>query len=328
MKAVAPANLEPLESPVSDVASVPRRFGVGVLMILMTAFAVLFAGMQTFGARPEVFIIVAVLFLAVTLGQILLFQGKKPRRASLLAGGVVFPLEVLGLALYALGQSREGIDLNGLVTILGFTIPGLICTIPAGTLFGYLAGCVMASVFLFQERYHRRSHRPVSIELLPFTGADFETLIAWVHYPQLFHLWSRDQFRYPLDQDQLAAHLARVAGQPPNGLCFKAVCGEMQEMVAYVELANIDRATLRSRIELAIVDPTRNDRDQLSTALIWEIMQQAFHGQGLEWLDVVLHRSEAQSLECFCKHGFYDAYAKKPGDAPDEYRKLIRSHRY
>ena len=62
------AILEPLECPASDVASVPRRFGVGVLLILMTAFAVLFAMMRTFGARPEVFIVVSVLFLGVTLG--------------------------------------------------------------------------------------------------------------------------------------------------------------------------------------------------------------------------------------------------------------------
>ena len=45
--------LEPLECPGRDVASVPRRFGVGVLLILVTAFAVLFAAMRTFGAPPS-----------------------------------------------------------------------------------------------------------------------------------------------------------------------------------------------------------------------------------------------------------------------------------
>ena len=84
----------------SDVASVPRRFGVGVLLILMTAFAVLFAAMRTFGAWPEVFVVVAVLFLGVTLGQILLFQGEKPREASIVAGGMVFPLVVFAVIVF------------------------------------------------------------------------------------------------------------------------------------------------------------------------------------------------------------------------------------
>jgi len=90
-----PAILEPLECPACDVASVPRRFGVGVLLILMTAFAVLFAAMQTIGMPRKLFVIVTVLFLGVTLGQILLFQGKKPRLASLLVGGILLPLELL-----------------------------------------------------------------------------------------------------------------------------------------------------------------------------------------------------------------------------------------
>ena len=34
--------------------------------------------------------------------------------------------------------------------------------------------------------------------------------------------------------------------RPPNGLCLKAVCGEMQQTVAYAELADIDRETLRT----------------------------------------------------------------------------------
>ena len=75
-------------------------FGVGVLMILMTAFAVLFAAMRTFGAPPEVFIVIAVLFLGVTLGQILLFQGKQPRKASVVAGAVIFPMGILAVTLF------------------------------------------------------------------------------------------------------------------------------------------------------------------------------------------------------------------------------------
>jgi RimJ/RimL family protein N-acetyltransferase len=318
------AILEPLECSISDVASVPRRFGVGVLMILMTAFAVLFAAMRTFRAPPEVFIIVAVLFLGVTLGQILLFQGKKPRQASVVVGSVVFPLGVLAETLFAKSQVHNPWETFG--DVLCFSTGMLICTIPGGALFGYLAGCIMAGVFIVQERFGRRSCQPLIIELVPVTAADFDTLIAWVHHSQLFDLWARGRFRYPLDHEQLSAHLA--SGEAANRLCFKAVCGDMQEMVAYVELANIDREKLRASIELAIVEPSRNDRDRLSRALIWEIVQYAFNQQGMQWLGVVLHRSEAESLECFRKHGFYDAHHKTMGSEPVEYLKLIRSDRY
>ncbi len=338
-----PAILEPLECPASDVASVPRRFGVGVLMILMTAFAVLFAGMRSVGARPEVFILVSGLFFAVTLGQILLFQGKRPREASLMAGGVVFPLESLAMSLYY--APFNSVD-------PGFVAPMLCCSMVAGAPLGYLAGCIVAGIFFVQERFRRRSVQPVKIELLPFTAADFDTLISWVHHAPLFDLWSQGEFRYPLDHDQLAAHLSLTAGDPPDRLCIKAVCGEMQQMVAYAELVNIVReespdgaeagkpavslAPARAidlgkpcaSIEFAIVDPLRDDRDQLSNVLVLEIMYHAFHQLGLKWLGVVLHLSATESLECFRKHGFFDAQYKAPSRRPVGYQTLIRSNRY
>ena len=136
------AILEPLESPAADVASVPRRFGVGVLLILMTAFAVLFSAMQTVGVRAGGFILVAGLFLGVTLGQILLFQGKKPREASLGAGGVTFPLEVLVLCLCKGLLDRRCAE---------FGMSMVCCAAVAGAPLGYLAGCLMAGMFLVQE---------------------------------------------------------------------------------------------------------------------------------------------------------------------------------
>ena len=130
-----------------------------------------------------------------------------------------------------------------------FIAPMVCFSAVAGRPLGYLAGCIMAGVFFVQERFRHRSEQPVEIELLPFTATDFETLISWVHHAPLFDLWSRGRFRYPLNHDQLAAHMALIAGAPtvgedPNRLCFKAVCGEMQQMAAYVELANIDREKL------------------------------------------------------------------------------------
>jgi hypothetical protein len=191
-----------------------------------------------------------------------------------------------------------------------------------GAFFGYLSGCVMAGIFFVQERFRRRSAQPVKIELLPFSAADFETLTSWVRHAQLFELWSRGRFQYPLNHDQLAARSSLPAGEPPNRLCLKAVCGEMWQMVAYVELTDIDREKLHASIELAIVDPSRNDRDQLSAALVGETLQQAFNQQGLQSLSVVLHRSEAESLDCFRKRGFSDVKRETPSDETREFREL------
>ena len=266
------------------------------------------------------FAVIAVLFLGVTLGQILLFRGKKPRLASALVGGMVFPLSILAVALC----SNDSHIFDDPPHVLVFFGIGLILATPGGAALGYLAGCVMAGVFLIQEDFRRRSYKPVAIELLPLAATDFDTLISWVHHSPLFDIWSRGRFRYPLDHEQLAAHVGRAAdesykseaqardgteselqatdevilladprpagyagvpsgfpGESQNRLCFKAVCGEMREMVGYAELANIDREKSRASIELAIVDPSRNDRDHLSETLVWEVMQHAFNGQGL-----------------------------------------------
>jgi hypothetical protein len=324
MPTIESVNLEPLEGPVADVASVPRRFGVGVLMILMTAIAVLFAAMKTLRAPPDVFASVAVLFLAVTLGQILLYQGKQPRQASIWTGAVVFPLEVYAWSLISASQPHG--DFSTYEGALYFSTGMLIVTVPAGALFGYLAGCVMAGIFFVQEKFRRRSYQSVKVVLLPFTENDFDTLISWLRPLKLFNLWSRGQFRYPLDRQQLVDHLHQTANEPPQCLGFKAVYGEIQEMVAYIELANINQDEFGANITRAIVDPSRNDRDQLSPALVEAIVQHAFNQLGLPWLAVVLHRSEAQSLHCFRKHGFHDSSITILSDDSGDYQELIRSN--
>ncbi len=341
--------LEPLECPACDVASVPRRFGAGVLLVLMTVFAILFAAMRTFDARPEVFVIVAVLFLAVTLAQIVLFRGKQPRKASFVAGGVVFPLEILVLMLLVMPRWLQK---DGPETVFLIFFFGLVLSVPGGVLFGYLAGCVMAGVFFVQEGLHRRKRERLTFALQPFTAGDFDTLIAWVHHPQLFAIWSQGEFRYPLDHGQLAAHLSLAADESANRLCFKLVCGEMEQMVGYAELANVDAAEadndpqsrgslaflgvypeiggekLRAAVELAIVDPLRNDRELLSGELVREIVQYAFDHLKLYWLSVVLPRIAVDSVECFCKHGFYGASSLTPGGKSADSLTLIRSNRY
>ncbi len=132
----------------SPAVGVPRRFGMAVLMLLMTMYAVLFATMTLLDANPPIFIVVAILFTGVGLGQMLLFEGKYPRAASVWVGGCLFPLEILGALL---------IVVFFVPAVRGDVVPWLLILLilsPAlGAGFGYLAGGLTAGVFLLIERY-------------------------------------------------------------------------------------------------------------------------------------------------------------------------------
>jgi len=129
----------------TPAAGVPRRFGMGILMLMMTMFAVLFAVMQLLGAPADVFIIVAVLFAGVGLGQMLLFGGKYPRAASIWVGACLYPVEVFADLLYRGDNSGQLICM-------------LVTSPVDGAGFGYLAGGLTAGVFLLLEKYGKPSH--------------------------------------------------------------------------------------------------------------------------------------------------------------------------
>lgn len=134
-------------------AGVPRRFGTAVLMLLVTMYAVLFATMESLRASPTIFVVVAVLFTGVGLGQVLLFEGKYPRAASIWVGACLFPVEVLGVLLREVFFPPSGSAGGELVAWLALL---LLFSIPLGAAAGYLAGGLTAGVFFLIERYKRR----------------------------------------------------------------------------------------------------------------------------------------------------------------------------
>lgn len=136
----------PLESPalpaLPQATSVPRRFSIGAMMAMVALFGIVFATMSSLNAPPEVFAVVTVLFAGVAVAQPLLFQGQRPREASILAGGVVLPIAT-AVALAVSPSVRVG---------PAEIIPAVICCIPSGLLFGYCTGTLAAGVFLLMER--------------------------------------------------------------------------------------------------------------------------------------------------------------------------------
>jgi hypothetical protein len=131
-------------------AGVPRRFSVGELMLVVSFFAVLFAVMRSLDFHPAVFAVVGLFFVVVAVGQAVLFGGKDPRRASVRVGAVLAAIAIVLLSLFPfamrlLGRFPSFIEL--LVWFVTFTA-ALAAGVPLGGLAGYLAGALLAGVFL------------------------------------------------------------------------------------------------------------------------------------------------------------------------------------
>jgi len=119
-------------------AGVPRQFGVGILLVITAMYAVLFAVLRAMDAPPSVYTMVGLFVFAIGLGQMLLFKGQRPRRASMIARlGFVVSASILHWIF-------EGFETIDLVWLLNGAVYGVVC--------GYVAGVLIASVFLLIDK--------------------------------------------------------------------------------------------------------------------------------------------------------------------------------
>jgi hypothetical protein len=143
----------PLWDPVrTRRAHVPRRFGIGTMMIITACFAVLFSILKVVGASWQAYVFIPSVIVGAGLAQMLLFRGRRPRTASVIAG------IIMGGVLSFVGFLIEGIDSashNGL-EVSYFIVRWLIFMLCPGVLlfsiFGYVSGLMASAVFLFCER--------------------------------------------------------------------------------------------------------------------------------------------------------------------------------
>jgi hypothetical protein len=114
-------------------------------MIMTSLFGLLFAIMKMLNIHPIIFCCIAVFFAGIGVAQMSLFGGNEPRRASWIAG---FPLGfVCGLGgMIAASMSHQLPSISG--EILGVSI---FCAVLGGPC-GYIAGCLVAGIFLVRER--------------------------------------------------------------------------------------------------------------------------------------------------------------------------------
>lgn len=108
--------------------SVPRRFDLATIMIVTSAFALLFGVIRLFDFGLLGFAAVAGFFTCVALAQAIMFGGRAPRAASIVAGGSY-------CALFALSADPAGLCIG----------------VVYGGILGYLAGILIASVFLVTD---------------------------------------------------------------------------------------------------------------------------------------------------------------------------------
>jgi hypothetical protein len=125
---------------------VPRQFGVGALLLITAMYAVLFAILRASRSSPSEYLGIGLFFFAIGLGQMFLFEGQRPRRASVIVGAC-FPV-VCWIIGYLLG------DLDGLD--FGRAIFGTM----SGAFYGYLAGVIISGLFLFADKAKRLHRRP------------------------------------------------------------------------------------------------------------------------------------------------------------------------
>ena len=133
---------------------VPRRFGVFLMMLMVTLYAVPLSILRVVGANNLVFVLLALLFTGIGIGQAMLFGGRYPRLASIWIGAILVPIESIVVCcfpndfIYLEEMSRGGAIVVAVVLF--------VFGIPFGAILGYLFGTVTAGGFWLVDRYEKR----------------------------------------------------------------------------------------------------------------------------------------------------------------------------
>ena len=97
---------------------------------------------------------------------------------------------------------------------------------------------------------------------------------------------------------QLECRLDATAGDHPSRLMFKAVSPDRGNMVAYVELDDIDHSSGTAMVELPLVAPHAADRDLLGGLLLRKLAERAFGELRLRRLSVRFDDREGELAGC------------------------------
>jgi hypothetical protein len=148
-KALITRSSAPFERTGDDPYGVPRRFGVGTLLIVTAAYGALLALLRALDWNRAAIAWFILFISLIGTGQMFLFGSRRPREASLLAGAISLPVIVI-LTFMFHSSGRE-------------PPTALACAIMSALLFGapagYLAGGVVAGVFLIMDAVQQQLAR-------------------------------------------------------------------------------------------------------------------------------------------------------------------------
>ncbi len=143
----------------SDTALVrfPRRFGMSIMFMMMTMYALLFAFMKVMGTPPVVFGVIAIFVTGVGFAQMAMFGARYPRAASIWGGAVLLPIEIAVLIVAdGVLSGGTGAIVGSIGKAIGFAIP---CAL-VGAFCGYLSGGLTAGAFLLIDMYGPKEPTP------------------------------------------------------------------------------------------------------------------------------------------------------------------------
>jgi hypothetical protein len=129
------------------VYGVNRRFSLATIMMMMAGTSLLLTIANALGALPTVSGMLMLLCIAVALGQMFLFGGTQPRKASVIVGGVTFTAMPVVIVICTMCSSVHRPTANEQVELMWLFIFGPIY----GALLGYLAGGLVAGVLLVMD---------------------------------------------------------------------------------------------------------------------------------------------------------------------------------
>lgn len=151
------------------VYGAPRVFDLFTLLAITLAFALLFAllGMlapAVDATATDLVVMVGGFIVLIAIAQMWLFGSKNPRRASLFLGPIAFPIACFSFLrnslLPMMASTIQATSFLSRIDAYAFEDPsvlftltaGLVLGLPFGPLAGYLAGAVIAGVFLLADR--------------------------------------------------------------------------------------------------------------------------------------------------------------------------------
>ncbi|HEV3344647.1 MAG TPA: hypothetical protein VG125_30000 [Pirellulales bacterium] len=135
--------------PANQPFGVPTRFGIGTLLVVTAAYSALLALLGAVGWNKAAIVWLVVFISIVGVAQMLLFGSRRPREASILAGALGLPSLIWLVSVV----HRQG----------GFAGDDFACLLVSAVVFGapagYLAGGVVAGVFLIMDAVQRQLTR-------------------------------------------------------------------------------------------------------------------------------------------------------------------------